>query len=437
MRLSSPVNRNPPLRRRQHGVFILTVALSLLFMLGFIGLALDLGRLFVIRTELQTALDSCALAAARELDASASAITRARAAGLRAGKLNKVNFQSDNWAGKGLLTESSLSFRDKDNLDTTDPVRARYARCAHSHAAAGAWLLPALNAFLGPAVPSDIHQVAGFAVATRASAQTSCPMPLAMRPRTGGAAPDYGYKPGDWVTLLASPGVAPNGQIGWANLDGSSNASETEKELGGRCGTRVGDQLGTPGVQAGVADMWNARFGILKNKTDLLATNPPDVTGYVYTAMNWKTQRSAYDGPTPQGVNADPSGTAENYKAKALKYASCGDTSSKMVDCLKITDLKIQGGFQVLAEPGLDLDLLKGGHYALGVKNRRIVTVPIVNASNQVIDYACMLLLQPLSVPVVDVQLEFISNAGAANSPCTTNGLPGGTAGPLVPALVR
>jgi len=46
-------------------------------------------------------------------------------------------------------------------------------------------------------------------------------------------------------------------------------------------------------------------------------------------------------------------------------------------------------------------------------------------------------MLQPLSSPLIDVQLEFIGNAGAANSPCTTSGLPGGSAGPRVPVLVR
>jgi hypothetical protein len=35
------------------------------------------------------------------------------------------------------------------------------------------------------------------------------------------------------------------------------------------------------------------------------------------------------------------------------------------------------------------------------------------------------------------VKLEFRGNAGAVGSPCTTNGLPGGSAGPLVPVLVR
>jgi hypothetical protein len=48
-----------------------------------------------------------------------------------------------------------------------------------------------------------------------------------------------------------------------------------------------------------------------------------------------------------------------------------------------------------------------------------------------------MLMLHPLSIPMEDAQLEYLGNAGAIGSPCISSGLPGGVAGPLVPALVR
>ena len=40
---------------------------SCLFLLGFIGLPLDFGRLFIVKTEMQTAMDSCALRRPRSL----------------------------------------------------------------------------------------------------------------------------------------------------------------------------------------------------------------------------------------------------------------------------------------------------------------------------------------------------------------------------------
>src|SRR3954464_11161430 len=78
---------------RQRGAVILTVAFATLFLLGFMGLALDFGHLFVVKTEMQTAMDSCALAAAQELEGASDAATRATNAGRTAGNLNRVNFQ--------------------------------------------------------------------------------------------------------------------------------------------------------------------------------------------------------------------------------------------------------------------------------------------------------------------------------------------------------
>ena len=37
-------------RRQQHGAIIVTAALALLLLLGFMGIALDFGRLFIVRT---------------------------------------------------------------------------------------------------------------------------------------------------------------------------------------------------------------------------------------------------------------------------------------------------------------------------------------------------------------------------------------------------
>jgi len=54
-----------------------------------------------------------------------------------------------------------------------------------------------------------------------------------------------------------------------------------------------------------------------------------------------------------------------------------------------------------------------------------------------VVDFACMLMLQPLTIPMSQVNLEFRGNASEPGSPCSTFGIPGGTGGPLVPVLVR
>ena len=136
-------------RRRQGGAVIITMALLLLFLLGFMGFALDFGRLFIVKTELQTAMDSCALSAAQELDGQANAITRARSAGMTAANLNRVNLQSATWDGKGQFTRcraSASATRATHRRPAT--LAADYAECQHAQPDVRMWLMHAMARLL-------------------------------------------------------------------------------------------------------------------------------------------------------------------------------------------------------------------------------------------------------------------------------------------------
>src|SRR3954469_17596832 len=126
-------------QRQQRGAVILTAAFALLFLLGFMGLALDFGHLFVVKTEMQTAMDSCALAAAQELDGASDALTRATNAGRTAGNLNRVNFQG----GASGIVDTDVTFSDSligAYSHTFAPVaNARYARCTRTRTGILPW----------------------------------------------------------------------------------------------------------------------------------------------------------------------------------------------------------------------------------------------------------------------------------------------------------
>ena len=188
-----------------------------------------------------------------------------------------------------------------------------------------------------------------------------------------------------------------------------TNAAETEAELNGYCGTKVGNTLGTPGVQGTVADTWNTRFGIYKNSSGPSIASP-DFTGYVYTTKNYP------------GSNAYP-----DFVNKRQAFASCG---TSVANCETNTGLSLNQ-FKTLATPGPSGELKQYG------TNRRIAPVAVVGADNKVVDFACMLMLQPVPSPFDDVKLEYLGNAAKPDSPCKASGLPGGAAGPLVPVLVR
>lgn len=394
---------------RQHGAVILMVCFLLLLLLGFMGIALDFGRMFIVKTELQTAMDSCALAAAQELDGQANALTRARSAGLTAANMNRVNLQSANWDGKGMLTAADITFKDNMYAVTSAPS-ARYAQCSHSQNGIRMWLLHVIGAANNDVASNpSTRSVLASAVATRASAQSACPVPLALLPKAGSSSPNYGFNVGEWINVLSveSGGGGGGGQypvpgeMGWFNLNGTTGAKDTKDQLseGGACGTKVNDQatLGTKGQKQSVAEQWNYRFGLYRQGDPGPSVNHPDYSGFAYRASSWSAQNNAWpDFLLKRAANTPYSGTIQSFKQVA--------TSAQLA----------QFGF-----------------------NRRLVTVPVLSPAYRVIDFVCMFLLEPMGQPNDPVHLEFRGSASDAGSPCSTYGLAGGTAGPLVPVLVR
>jgi len=420
--------------RKQQGVILPLVGLALVVLLGFAGLVIDLGGLFVAKTELQSALDSCALSAANELDGAADAVIRATSAGLTAGNTNKVTYQK---SAAGIIS-SEITY--SDTLTGTysaafAPANARYAKCTHTTGGIAAYLIQLVGA------PST-NSVGALAIATRAHAQSSCPIPVGLKERNS-TPPDYGYQVGEWVAMLYDNTKSTPSEMGWYNLDGTNSASETKDEMAnGYCGSKTGDTLGTPGAKVSVDDQWNSRFGIYKNNGDpATSTMRPDFTGYAYcqTATNPDCTKTNWANPMPQNAYsgtpaAGSAATAANFKTKRANFANYGDTDNSNNGVKTgdgITGLNMKGGYKDLATSGAG-----GQHNTLGL-NKRVVLVPVLDGSSKVADYACMLMLQPISGPITTVQLEYIGNGGAIDSPCTTNGLAGGTVGPLVPVLVR
>lgn len=397
----------------------MTFALFLVLLLGFMGLALDFGHLFVIKTELQTAMDSCALAAAQELNGQPDAITRATNAGIAAGNVNRVNLQSDTWSGKPQLKDTEITFFDSKHGGTTDSKLANFVRCTHVQPGTGTPLLHVLSIQSSSSAYAATMDVRAFAEATTTPSQSTCPMPLGLIPRNN-TPPDYGFVKGEWITLLSKNNPNP-GQIGWLNLnpDGTKGASALEDQLNGICGIRSKDVVKLQGVKDTVDDTWNVRFGIYKNN-DSPSLRHPDFTGFVYntTAPGNGNGNNPKPGTWTAGSNAYP-----DFVAKRQAFAPCAAT---IKDCVDLSGVNAKE----LATSG------PGGDMQTYGTNRRLVTVPITGGTT-IQDFACMLLLQPIPSPFADVQLEYLGNASTAGSPCTGSGLPGGTAGPLVPVLVR
>jgi Flp pilus assembly protein TadG len=86
-------------KRRERGFSVLLLAVSASVLLGMLGLTFDLGRMFIVKTELQTFVDASALAAVKNLDGSGAGVRLAHAVAtagpLGATRPNGTNFDTN------------------------------------------------------------------------------------------------------------------------------------------------------------------------------------------------------------------------------------------------------------------------------------------------------------------------------------------------------
>ena len=407
------------LQARQHGAVMVTVAFALLFLLGFMGIALDFGHLFVVKTELQTASDSCALAAAQELDGAPDALTRATNAGVTAGNLNKVNFQG---TAAGFVA-NDITFSDSLTgaySHTFLPVaNAKYARCTRTRGGMLPWMLQAMKAFTGNAAYGATQGVFAAGVATRAPGQTNCALPIGICQKPGG------YQPGEWIQGAVNSSEQVTGQFRWLDFTGNGGGARELKDVlkgEGQCnlpGTNT--TAGKPGNNGSAADAYNTRFGIYQGSRAPPDDGVPDLTGYAWYSDNAIVQ-PPYPNKYPffvtkRAINAPYEGDNRNPDTVGLNTVG-----------------RIYSGS--LATVGGD---------------RRIVPVPVVDCAAfdglggsgtiQIQSLACVLLLHPIKKGAgpnsTKMWVEYVAAANAPGSPCTTLGLAGGVGGPLVPVLVQ
>src|ERR1035438_1578048 len=109
------------LRRDKRGSIIIQSTLTIIVIMGMIGLALDGGRLFMVNNDLQDLADAAALAGAAKLDGTSGAMQRADAA---ARNLNN-NVRWWNVSGPKILalTSGVQFYKTLTDLDADNPAQ--------------------------------------------------------------------------------------------------------------------------------------------------------------------------------------------------------------------------------------------------------------------------------------------------------------------------
>mgnify|MGYP006180890525 CR=1 FL=1 len=318
--------RQHPSARRQRGAVAIILGLTLAVLIGFAGLAIDLGRFFVIKTELQNAMDACALAAASQLrpgQSNPNALTKAIAYGRvfstggegnTSAIKNRANFQSvviD-------IAASQITFSDAlvgpyEVASDADYNTAAFAKCTYPLAGLPIFFMRVLNPVL------DTQTVSAMAAATLAPSASACAIPVAVCKAPGStASSNFGLTVGQWMSPPVGPGSPyGTGNFGWIDFTPpGGGASELANLLTGpgQCDTTIGTEVGEPGSISSLDVAWNSRFGLYKPGAGnpQVGSAPPDVTGYSYTTANWPPGFNAYTGSVAGELNYE--NAAANYR---------------------------------------------------------------------------------------------------------------------------
>ena len=433
---------------RQRGVVSVVVGLSLAVMLGFVGLAIDGGRLYLTKTELQNAADACALAAAYELTGSPAiplvSFTRADAAGKLVGARNKVDFQATAISANDIALSYSSTLNG--GWGAAGAANSKYVRCTVQRTGIQPYFMQVLGA--------GNQAISAIATATLAPAQTNCAVPMGLCTR--GAAPSYGYVAGDWIGMDFSQ--TGNGNNAAANYSGNfrwidftpgmptpecgnsqgapelscllkgSGACSLPAPISTNCTANGGPNVpagcvGATGAINAIDKAYNTRFGVYANGSgETVTTAPPDFTGYSYSTENWTLARNAYAGAV---------GALPNYRAARIAHSP--------IQAANTTNPALYANNDTIATQA---------QYNTNGADRRLVVVPIVECGNftssqtaAVRAYACVLMLDPYRRQGNNVvsRLEYLGRSNEAGSPCASSGIAGNATsqGPLVPSLVQ
>jgi len=239
-----------------------TVALSLFGLIAAGGIAFDYARMAGLDTELQSAADQAALAAASQLDGTSTAITRATSAAQTL-IVNQTRFANDG-NGSGLsVTVPTLTFYSSydQNADTgtvtTNATAAKYVQVSVGTREAVYALTPVIRLFRSGNLG---------ALATAGLSSAVCKVPplmLCIPSETFPAASDIGH--GLRLQPGPNPGAWVPGDYGY--LDFSNGASGLATNLGANnqaagCFDNSGGLQTEPGNKASVTKALNTRFDL-------------------------------------------------------------------------------------------------------------------------------------------------------------------------------
>ena len=179
---------------KNRGYILVALTLGLVFLLGMAGLAIDVGRMYITKSEAQSFVDSASFAAALELDGTSTGVTRAQTA--VANDPKKWEFQNDSFTG--VTTSFGTSAAGPFTTAPPNPPTGYYFARVQTSVSLPMYLM-------GP-LAGQSASVAAAAVAGRVATTGTAGGEFPFSPYTRAASPDnaadpFGYQVGNQYTL--------------------------------------------------------------------------------------------------------------------------------------------------------------------------------------------------------------------------------------------
>lgn len=319
------------LRHKQRGAVIILVAVGLVALIGFVALVVDLGNLYVRKSELQNGADAAALSGAREIDGTVTGLKKAQDAAIATAKLNGAGFERM----QVTLSDTNISFASTPDGDPQCPnnwckydsgmngataVRLSYIKVDTTGATDANNSLGVISTWFARVLAGGFQNIStrGYAVAGKSLCEGLPIFTCALNP---GAAP-FGFELGRSYRLTAKDScdfdqnIGP-GNIGWMDplpvdsgtphITGANDMRDVLCRGQFYCYDKTGATSLTQAAFAPMARALNTRFGDyngMPNKNDAENACPADtnVKEYKYNdagTVNWMNF------PPPYPANPD------------------------------------------------------------------------------------------------------------------------------------
>ena len=263
------------LRTDQAGAVAAVYAITLPVLIGVAAVGFDYGRMVSLDSELQTAADNAALAAASQLDRRTGACGRAAQAA--ASLVNNITLMSNTGNNNAITVDNESTcdstgkirfFKDKVRTPVTDPngLDARFVEVHVNARSADYALTPLISAFGSGALNAAAYAGVGTAICRVPPVLMCNPEELASNTNTD-LVFDADARKGVGIRLVANDAYTP-GSFGF--LDTGANGAKA-LEVAIAWDVRPGECVGLDGVTikngvtASVMDAFNVRFDMPGN----------------------------------------------------------------------------------------------------------------------------------------------------------------------------